>query len=449
MKTAIGTAARGCPRTYPPLKSACTGVARAIAAMAREGAANKNACSNLTSPPKRIARRQSGAEWWGGEKLAETLGIGSSKDAFNRMATGSPAIAIERTVSFTRELINNGLLPANALAELALSPGHARAMMPFAPLFPELRALGEFVEPSAELAQRVDKCADDYRAAIAEQNSIEQEERARVRQARVNAVAALLGLQGALRHPEEPEDQEVLENVVVALAELGSVLDSVTGATWEVESSPRQEVAALALDVGLAAGTDGQPAFPNLFRWIELNAFDGRPEREQIVEQFCRRVLDRWGRDPRLVAPGGGADELPCAFWRVLDLGSNLAGLSQPAKRFLEKVTSTGGIHGVKFLLLMALAENWYFGDERAQCEQTDFEDRLDAIRTWAGSKLLQVEADYRDKGNQTRNCELPKRQAPPMPTAAQVKRLVKELVRLDVRPRLEMNLDLPEVWFP
>lgn len=447
MKTTLGTAARGCPQTYPPLKATCTGVARAIAAMAREGAAKKNARSNLTSPPKQAFRRMGEPEWWGGRKLAETLGLGSSQDAFNRMATGSPAIATEKTVSFVRKLINNGLLPGHALDDLALSAGHARAMLPFVPLFPELRALDEFAEPPIDLVEKTNKLADDFRIAIAKQNMLEKDERTRVRQARINAVAAMLDLRGKLRR-READCPEVYGRVIGAINGLSSALNSVSNATWEIKSSPRDELAALARDVALPTGPDGQPAFQYLFRWIELNALGERPERARIIGEFCCRVCERWGEDPRLVLSGIGAHEVPCAFWSMLDLSSQQAVLSPAAKRFLEKITGAGGVHGVKFMLLMAVAERWYFADELPDCERTDFENRLDAVRTWAASMLLRAESASCNLARQTCEEQVRERQAGLTPTQDQVKRLVKELLRLDVRPSVEMNFDLPEPKF-
>lgn len=128
--------------------------------------------------------------------------------------------------------------------------------------------------------------------------------------------------------------------------------------------------------------------------------------------------------------------ELSCAL---------VATLSPAAKKLLRRFIRAGGAHGAEFLLLMAMVENWYFGDLQPECKQSDFEERLDAVRAWTAAAPLCAELERNDEGDKrgkpapSGSCKLP------APSRADVKRLVNELMRLDVRPLVEMNADLPE----
>ena len=92
------------------------------------------------------------------------------------------------------------------------------------------------------------------------------------------------------------------------------------------------------------------------------------------------------------------------------------------------------------FLLAMAMAEEWYFGDERPECRQSDFESRLDEVREWAVSVLSRgmtsVSQGLEAGGGDGKVAQ---------PTKVNLKRLVKELMRLDTRPIVELNMDMPE----
>lgn len=493
--TKLGAAPKGRPRRYPPLHSMCTDVAAAIAQMARRGANTKNVRANLLSPPRPAIRGYGEAEWWGGRNLAQILGVGGDESAFNRLASGSRAIGPEKAVSLVRCIINHGLLPADALDELAPS-GYARAMAPFAPLFADLRALGAFQMPPVALAEKVSLHADNYRSALVKRNEQEKAERASLRTARKEAVASLLIMQSVLSRAPNDDDHDIYRKVVAALDEVTSAFDSIKVSTWEIARSTREELAALSLEIAPPIGPDGQPAFASLFRWIKNNALKDVPGRSQVVDQLCERVQDRWGIDPRAAATRIAASEGPADQWQVFDLSpivlktypaeescgeqasdpiSSLPGvgcegsqevtsgaerdrptaldlscalvatLSPAAKKLLRRFTRAGGAHSAEFLLLVAMAENWFFGDLQPECKQSDFEERLDAVRAWTAARLPCAELERNDEGDKrgkpapSGSCKLP------APSRADVKRLVNELMRLDVRPLVEMNADLPE----
>lgn len=493
--TKLGAAPKGRPRGYPPQHSMCAEAAGAIVQMARRGADTKNARANLRSPPRPAIRGHGEAEWWGGRKLAQILGVGGDESAFNRLASGSRAVATEKAVSLVRCVINHGLLPADALDDLA-PIGYARAMAPFAPLFADLRALGAVQMPPVALAEKVSLHADNYRSALVERNEQEKAERASLRAARKDAVASLLNLQAVLTRAPKDEDHDIYGKVVAAIDEVTSAFDSISVSTWEVACSTREELAALSLEIAPPIGPDGQPAFASLFRRIKDNALQNVPDRAQAVARLCERVRVRWGIDPREEPIGLAASDGHADHWLVFDLSpivlktcaaeetcgeqasdrdsslpgvdcagfqevTSEAGRDQPtalelscalvatllpaAKKLLRRFTRAGGAHSAEFLLLVAMTENWYFADQQPECKQSDFEERLKAVRAWAAAMLPCAELERNDEGDKrgkpapSGSCKLP------APSRADVKRLVNELMRLDVRPLVEMNADLPE----
>jgi hypothetical protein len=99
--------------------------------------------------------------------------------------------------------------------------------------------------------------------------------------------------------------------------------------------------------------------------------------------------------------------------------------------------------------MTLAMAENWYFGDQ-AEDEESDFEERLATVRRWA--QLMLAGGPNQRETESSAAAVVAKRSATDAPETSDVKRLVKDLMRLDVRPVVEMNMDMPrgaEVGLP
>lgn len=483
-KAKLGTNRRGRPHKFEPQLTANASTGGAIAAMARQGAVWHNALAGLRHAPKR-SKRVGHVEWWGATELAQFLGLGG-KDVFNRMALGSTPIAPEKAVSYMRELIKKGLLDPQELRTIPRTIGHARALYPFGPLLAEIGTARYCHVPSEELAERVDQVAANYRSALSTRADAESKERAALRAARAVAVCALLDLQKVLGRESLGSDREIIEAVAAAIEQINVTMNHVVLGICEVALSPREANTLFARQFMVPNGPDGQPDFAGLFRAVTMGAPEVAEARARSIDELVQRVTDRWGIDPRLA--GWRAVE---PNWRVLDLvvsaprkprpKHRIASTRRPRKalslrtrrprvkvtfkyarnagvpvggfasrysdltardlKLMRRITRPGGLHDPRFLLAMAMAEEWYFGDERPECRQSDFESRLDEVREWAVSVLSRgmtsvsqgLEAGGGGDGNVAQ------------PTKGNLKRLVKELMRLDARPIVELNMDMPE----
>lgn len=482
-KAKPGTNRQGRPHKFEPLLSANASTGGAIAAMARQGAVWHNALAGLRHAPKR-SKREGHVEWWGATELAQFLGLGG-KDAFNRMALGRIPIAPDKAVSYMRELIKKGLLDPQELRAIRRTVGHSRALYPFGPVLAELRKARYFQVPSKELAERVDQLAEDYRSALSARADAESEERTTLRAARAVAVCALLGLQKVLGREALGGDRKIIEAVATAIEQTNEAMNRVAFGVCEVALSPREASILFARQFMAPNGPDGQPDFAGLFRAVTMGAPEVAEARARSIDELVQRVTDRWGIDPRLAgwravepncrvlnlvvsAPRKPRPKHPIAFARrqrkpqslrtgrarvkvafqyarnagvpVGGSASRYSDLTAHDLKFMRRITRPGGLHDPRFLLAMAMAEEWYFGDERPECRQSDFESRLDEVREWAVSVLSRgmtsVSQDLEAGGGDGKVAQ---------PTKVNVKRLVKELMRLDTRPIVELNMDMPE----
>lgn len=479
-----GTNRAGRPKTFRPQLEANTSTARAVAALARQGAAHHNALAGMKHAPRRTLQTGD-RKWVGAEELAQILMLGG-KDAFNRMAIGGTSVALDKAVSCVRELIKGGLLDCLELDAVPLTLGHSRALHPFRPVFAELRATGRFQVPSRELAERVDQLAHGYRVAIASRAKAESEERTSVRAARACVVRTLLELQIALRRDSMSADVETTEAVATSIESLLAAIEDVDFGVCEVALSPREAGAQFARQFMAPMGEDGGPDFAGMFKAAMMDAVDAGGVRAEAIDQLARRVSERWGSDADL---GDWREAVP--NWRLFDLvvpargkprrkprialarrwrrrqsvptgrprakamfqypqrpsalGSVLASrfgdLPERDLKFLRRLSRAGAPYNPRFLLALALAEAWYFDDEQPDCRQTEFESRLDAVRRWARSVTSRATPSglARSKPSSGGGALLV------APTMAEIKRLIQDLMRLDVRPMVEMNIDMPE----
>lgn len=487
-KSKLGTNRQGRPQKFGPLLSANASTGGALAAMARQGAAWHNALEGLRHAPKRTQQTKQG-KWWGAAELAQFLGLGG-KDVFNRLARGRTPIALEKAVSCMRELIKAGLLDPQELRAIPSTVGHSRALYSFGPVLAEIREARYFQVPSEKLSEQIDQLAENYRSALSTRADAESEERTALRAARAVAVCALLDLQKVLGREALGGDREVIEAVATAIEQINEAMDRVAFGVCEVALSPREASILFARQFMAPNGPDGQPDFAGLFRAVTVGAPEVAEARAALIDELVRRVTDRWGVDPRL-AGWRGADP----NWRVLDLvvsapskprlkhpiaiarrprkplslrtarprvkvtfkyarnagapvrrfASRYSGLRACDLKFMRRITRPGGLHDPRLLLTMAMAEEWYFGDERPDCRQTDFENRLNEVREWAVSVTSRgvTSVSQRLKPGSGGDGKVAK------PTKVNLKRLIRELVRLDVRPFVELNMDMPEPICP
>jgi hypothetical protein len=472
----VGTDRSGRPLAYRPALRAQAKAVQAISLFAREGAAYRNDLAGLKHAP----RSEPGmSHWWGPARLGSVLGVGSDAAAFNRLCTGRHPVKPETAVSYAAAAIKAGLLPRRAFGQTEQSTGHARALAPFNSLRGHLLRLKNFQVPGPELAAKIDRAASNYRRLLQERRQLEKDDRKCVREARQAVVRALLGLGPLVTGGDSSAHEELLGQLGSAISELSSTMCSLRASTWTLVETPRMQLVARAAQFSPASDADGEPDFPGLFAWLAERAVEPFPSRKKQIEEFFIRVLSRWGVDitakTDFIRKQATAVEpmqlFDTAFTfdpdeRCLDVADRLEkkdrggtgiisryvpaeapfpsrlhrSVTRDQRRFLAKVGSSHRPYLTQFMTVMAMAERWYFGDEELDDPESDFVERLrrtGELALAAGAVGGVAAAAFKVSSDLARGWS-------PWEDRPGTKRLIKDLMRLDVRPVIEMDLDLP-----
>jgi len=117
----------------------------------------------------------------------------------------------------------------------------------------------------------------------------------------------------------------------------------------------------------------------------------------------------------------------------------------RPEDRFVRRVARAIPAAEQKVIFLFRMTENWYFTDDFGNTTESDFEDRLHAVQAWAarraGASIWSPaeQVSYAD-GRRHRLGE-----AVAEPSWGDIKTILRDLAKIEVRPWTEMNLDVPD----
>lgn len=111
----------------------------------------------------------------------------------------------------------------------------------------------------------------------------------------------------------------------------------------------------------------------------------------------------------------------------------------------MRRVVRTADAGDLGTLVLFSLVENWYFQDDEGDSLESDFEDRLRALRAWAEKRAYPGAVDRvgwvpHADGRSVRAGEIAS-----TPSWGDIKSLLRDLAKIEVRPWVEMNMDVPE----
>jgi hypothetical protein len=469
---------RGRPRNPAVYRGAQIAVAKAIVEMGRIGGnlpwmrAQKKARSSKT------AARRNGkqpAARFSDDDLAELLPIGSNQRGIKKLADGSRAIRAETATSAVQKLIERGLLPRRALSPIALDNGHARAMKPFAPLMKQLLRVKIGSEPPQHLQRKVQRLAELHRAAIVDFGRIEKEERARFREASGQLRGALLALRNAELSDVAGADEDSYCDVAAAAVAVQEALDQLVVSQWRIRT-PRYVGRKAIRQVLPPFSPSGVPLLGSVVSWIKAR-LPGKTEdfmaAVQLMQELVRR---RWAKVPTYQA---GRNDQPseqihtsavaCAdagrkpwdldeslissdpwlgplYGRIGKAASQASNIgANPDDRFVRRVVRTTDAGNLGILLLFQMVGNWYFQDDEGDSLESDFEDRLRALRAWAEKRAY--------PGANVRVGRVPHADGRPvragenasMPSWSDMKSLLRDLGKIEVRPWVEMNMDVPD----
>lgn len=476
-----GVARRGRPLTYRPAMRVQAKTVQAIALLAREGAAHRNQLAGLTHPPRKEPEKSS---WWGADRLADEIGLGWNASSFNRLATGRYSVSPEIAVRYTATLLRAGLMPPKSFESWPQIAGQGRAMAPFQRLLPHLRSVKAFEVPGPRLRAQIAEAAMDYRKLLREQKEVARDDRGCLRKARQHVVNGLLGLPTRVSECDKSSYCERLDQLACFVSELILVMSSLRGSTWMLVETPRLLFVGRASQLMPTPNSVGEPDFAGLFAWLAPRALAPVPSRSSRLKDFCDRVRARWGVDIGPPQPESGEQPATVeafqlyetAFhfdWddRCLDVADDPnanEGDSPPIVpcdvppelpfchtlgrtatkdhiRFVTKMWSPLRPHSVHFHTAMAMAERWYFSDQEPEDPETEFCERLSRLGDFAAqaasalsmpSEGVELSLDSQQRWS-------------PWQDRAEAKLLVKELMRLETRPIIEMDLDLPVVSVP
>jgi hypothetical protein len=454
---------------------------QAIALLAREGAAHRNQLAGLTQPPRKEPAKSS---WWGADRLANEIGLGWNASSFNRLATGRYSVPPEKAVWYTANLLPAGLMPPKFFESWPQIAGQGRAMAPFQRLLPYLRSVKAFEVPGPELRSQIAEAAMAYRELLREQKEVARDDRDRLRKARQHVVNGLLGLPTRVSERDKSSYCKRLDQLVSLVSELILVMSTLRGSTWMLVETPRLLFVGRAAQLMPTPNFVGEADFAGLFAWLAPRALAPVPSRNSRLKDFCDRVRARWGVDigpPQAesgehpapvesfqlhetafhfdwddrcldVADDPNAKEgdspriVPCDVTPELPFCHSLGRTAtKEAIRFLTKMRSPLRPYSVHFHTAMAMAERWYFGDQEPEDPQTEFCERLSRL----GDLAAQAASALSMTGAGVELSLDSQQKWSPWQDRADAKLLVKELMRLDTRPIIEVDLDLPVVSVP
>jgi hypothetical protein len=490
-------ARRGRPRHSVAYRGAQTEVAQAIIAMGRIGANLPRMRAQRSRKFKFADRcfRKSLPARVNDSGLADILELVADARGIKKLAEGKRAILPDTGARAIQNLIESGCLPRRALSPIAIDNGHARAMKPFAPVVKQLMRVKLGAPPPLKLRRRVRELVELHRAALLDFRSFESEDRSLFRQASAQLRAACLALPAAELSSGTVEDGGSYLAVATAAMAVQKVLEQLVVSHWHVRT-PRYIGRDVVRQILPPFGPGGVPALAEVVSWIqERMAGPASLDFQTALHSLREIVRVRWGEDPFSLAPvalevSSGSDthllecpeqlgdqstqpsrdeesDSPSQAQRYCDGDENLiasdpwlgplygrvggaartapSGERSDDDRFVRRVLRTVDEGRLGAIILFQVVENWYFDDDRGDSIETDFVDRLRAVRVWASRMAGLTGVEHVERVPHANGRPVRRGETASPPSWGDVKVLLRDLARIEVRPWIEMNVDVPD----
>jgi len=469
---------RGRPRNPAVYRGAQIAVAQAIVEMGRIGGNLPWMRTQKKARSSKTAERGTGKQLptrFSDDDLAELLAIGSNQRGIKKLAEGSRAIHPATATSAVQKLIECGRLPRRALSPIALDNGHARAMKPFAPLMKQLLRVKIGSEPPQHLLRKVQRLAELHRAAIVDFGRVETEERARFRQASGQLRGALLALNGAELSDGAGADEDNYCDVATAAVAVQEALDQLVVSQWRIRT-PRYVGRQAVRQVLPPFSSSGVPLLGSLVSWIKARLPGETEDFMTAVQLMQELVRGRWAKAPTYQASRDDQpsdqiypSEVACAdtgrkpwdrdesliasdprlgplYGRIGKAACQASACSaNPDDRFVRRVARTANAGNLGTLVLFQIVENWYFQDDEGDSLESDFEDRLRALRAWAEKRAYSGAIDRVGWVPHADGRPVRAGESASTPSWSDMKSLLRDLAKIEVRPWVEMNMDVPD----
>jgi hypothetical protein len=487
---------RGRPRNSSVYRGAQIEVAKAIVEMGRIGAnlprMRAQRLHKFTTADRRSRRKLPSRVSDAG--LAEILEVVSDERGIKKLAEGSRPIHPATSASAVQKLIEHGCLPRRALGPIALDDGHARAMKPFAPVLKQLMRVKLGAAPPDRLRMKVRRLVALHRAALVDFRKFESADRLSFRAASSQLRSACLALRDADLSSGPGADGADFAAVAHAAMAVQHALERLVVSNWHLRT-PRYGGRDAVRQFVPLTGSVGVPALAPVVAWIQERLGNGGAEFQSAVRVMQEIVQCRWGEDPfslvpertetrfgvepvtfesqaplepQEVAPGSEDDEAsPNRAQRFCDQDEALIS-SDPRlgplygrvdrvervsiwddaradDRFVRRVLNSVDPGKVGAMVLFQFVENWYFDDERGDAIETDFLDRLRAVRVWAANKAGPEGSELVERVAHADARPVRAGETASTPSWSDVKVLLRDLARIDVRSWTEMNVDVPD----
>lgn len=475
---------RGRPRNSSAYRDAQIEVAKAIVEMGRIGANLPRMRAERSRKLKfsdRRSRRRLPARV-NDTGVADILGFGADARGVKKLAQGSRAILPATSACAVQNLIEHGCLPRRALSPVAIDSGHARAMKPFAPVVNQLVRVKLGSPPPASLQRKIRRLVALHRAALLDFRKVENADRARFREASAQLRSACLDMRSAELSFGPGADGLAFAAVANAAMAVQNVLDQLVVCHWQLRT-PRYAGSDAVRQFVPPSGTAGVPALAHVVAWVQERMADGAVEFQTALEIVREIVRCRWGEDPFSLAPvltevsleeeqpvASGPDEKcdpPSRTQRFCDRDEALIasdprlgplygragggaravqsiGMSAE-DRFVRRMLRSVDPGRLGAMILFQFAENWYFGEDRGDSPETDFMDRLRAVRVWAAKQTGAAGAELVESVPHADARPVRSGETASTPSWSDVRVLLRDLARIEVRSWTEMNMDVPD----
>lgn len=377
-------------------------------------------------------------------ELLTGLGVGVKNGKFNGSSfsnylAGRKLASLGKVNDAIQVLVRRGMLPTTALLVVPESVGAARALVPFRETLDLIKQNGELHRrPSDQVLERLGRDVALHAAGQSDIDRLVSEDRTSFIRERTAALSALHQLLHThLMAPGSTADERRTAREALD-SSLSAFLQAVRSLRVLALCLPQRErkVTSFAWVADLMAplSPDGNPAFGPLFSWLLRANTNTRVS--EAVESLRVRVLTRWNedilQDDDVEKNSASQDHswsmatryFNCDRPRPRDEATYLRlsfGLGDRERCFLRRASQRLGPAGLRLVILLRLAESWYFGDEAHESVESDFENRIESLLDWARQKC-------------TRS-----------PEQSQLRRLVREMDRLTVRIHVELNADIAE----
>jgi hypothetical protein len=475
---------RGRPRNSSAYRGAQIEVAKAIVEMGRIGANLPRMRAEQSRKFKfsdRRSRRSLPARV-NDTGVAEILGFVSDARGVKKIAQGSRAILPATSVCAVQNLIEHGCLPRRALSPVAIDSGHARAMKPFAPVMSQLMRLRLGSPPPARLQRKIRRLVALHRAALSDFREFENADRSRFRNASAQLRSACLAMRAAELSSEPEPDGRHFANVARAAMAVQEVLDQLVVSHWHLRTPRYSGPDAVRQFVPLSGGS-GVPALAHVVAWVQERMAHDTDDFQTALEIVREIVRRRWGDDPFSLAPvptevsldnaqavasvPDDECDIPSRVQRFCDrdealiasdprlgplyrrVGAGAAAVpsncTRPEDRFVRRVLWSVGPGKLGAMILFQIAENWYFGEDRGESVETDFMDRLRAVRVWAAKQAGAAGAEFVENVPHADARPVRSGETACSPSWSDVKVMLRDLARIEVRSWTEMNMDVPD----